>query len=374
MTMAKPVTTVSDANEAAAGVALAEAAPPLRAVWLHALREMRAKVRRLHRQRIPQALTAADEEPLVETVAAPGFSVVGEIAVNNGPIGGMVFSPASDQLLVTNYGANSVSVIDPVTFAVVKTISGTDEPFVLAVGEANDCAYVSTASAAYDSISAIDTNTNTVVATYPVALSVRDLVVSPNGKRIYASRTGRDSADVAVIDTDTDCFTTIDFAPGAGMSAEALSISPDGLRLYVAAMDQSGGDLVVIDTGANRVVDIIKIGSPIRAVALSRDGDTAYVASCDPGSGGIIDVIDTRTNEITETVKIGGSPTHFTLSRQGGCAYVVDDDHVTVLCLATNEIGTITVGGQPSCVTDSRDGKQLYIADYAGGVTVLSVA
>jgi YVTN family beta-propeller protein len=154
-----------------------------------------------------------------------------------------------------------------------------------------------------------------------------------------------------------------------------MGITRDGLRLYVATVDQFGGDLVVIDTGANRVVDTIKIGSPIRGVALSPGGDTAYVASFEPGLGGVVDVVDTATNEVTATVEIGGSPTQLTLSSEGDRAYVVSNDHIAVLCTATNEvIDTITVGAQPSCVTESPDGKQLYVADYAGRVTVLSVA
>ena len=376
MNVAKTATAMSNVNDAAVA-ALPEPALPVQAMWPSVLRDVPARMRRLHHPNLPQPLTVADEEPLIETGAARGFFfVLAEIAVSNGPIGGIVASPASGHLLVTNHGENCVSVIETGTFAVVNTITGTDEPFVIAAGRADDnSAYVSTAAAAYDSISVIDTDTNTVVATHPVALNVRDLAVSPDGKRIYASRTGLDGADVAVIDTARGLVTTIDIATGAGVSAEAMSITRDGLRLYVATVDQFGGYLVVIDTGANRVVDTIEIGSPIRGVALSPGGDTAYVASFEPGLGGVVDVVDTATNEVTATVEIGGSPTQLTLSSEGDRAYVVSDDHIAVLCTATNEvIDTITVGAQPSCVTESPDGKQLYVADYTGRVTVLSVA
>ena len=38
---------------------------------------------------------------------------------------------------------------------------------------------------------------------YPVAHSVTDVAVSPDGRHVYASRTAANGADVAVLDTET---------------------------------------------------------------------------------------------------------------------------------------------------------------------------
>lgn len=336
--MANSVTTVSNVTEATAGVAF----PGF----------------------------AAAETPLVETGATPVFAVLAEIAVNQGPIAGMVH--AGDRLLVTNHGGNSVSVIDTNTLSVVETITGTAEPFTLAAG--NGRAYVSTVSAAYDSVCVLDTDVHAVVAAHPLSSSVRDLAATPDGTGVYASRTGPDGADVAVIDTTSDRVSTIRLGKPA-TDAGALDISPDGRRLYVATTDHVDGELVVIDTRANRVVDAIAIGAPIFDIGLSQDGDTAYVLTRAAPSGGAIVVVDTSTSEITETIMLGGTPTQLTISSDGGRAYVVDDDQVVVLCTATREVvDSITVGADPSSVTVGPDGTRVYVADYAGGVTVLSVA
>ena len=61
----------------------------------------------------------------------------------------------------------------------------------------------------------------------------------------------------------------------------------------------------MIDTRSNRVLNTIEIGSPVRDIALSPDGATAYVGSCGPDSGTVLDIIDTRTDTITSTHKIG---------------------------------------------------------------------
>ena len=128
--------------------------------------------------------------------------IVVEISVENGPISGMVASSDGSRLMVTNYGGDSVSIIDTHSGRVVDTVSGVQEPFAIAAG-GPDRVYVSSVSRAYDSIEVIDVSTSTVVATHPLTLSVSDLVVSADGRYVYASRNGTGGADLAVLDTTT---------------------------------------------------------------------------------------------------------------------------------------------------------------------------
>jgi YVTN family beta-propeller protein len=343
--------------------------------------------------------------------------IVVEIPVHNGPISGIATTPDGSRLMVTNYGHNSVSIIDTDSCRVLETVDGVDEPFAIAMGGVDaDRAYVSSVSRAYDSIEVIDVFTNTVIATYPLALSLSDLAVSADGKYVYASRNGARCADVAVLDTITDRVEVIDITGPSGVpgtTTERVRISSDGSRLYVGTNGPAGGRLVVIGAGAEAdddagrsggrgrwrrkkstptrgktaqtvsqtglgVIGTVEIGLPVRDVAVSPDGAVAYVASCGPELGAVVDVIDTRTNKIAGTRKIGeisGILTGMTLSRDGDRAYLVSDDSITVLCTLTQDvIGTVRVTKQPSCVVESPDGKCLYIADYSGAVTVTPVA
>jgi YVTN family beta-propeller protein len=344
---------------------------------------------------------------VLEFGGAPGFPMVVEIAVNNGPISGIATSPDGTRLLVTNHGRDSVSVIDTDTCRVVETVADLNEPFAIAMGrEDAERAYVSTVSTAYDSVGVIDVCTNTLVAAYPLALSVTDLAVSPDGRYVYASRNGASGADVAVLDTTTECLETVEVATTPGTTAECVRVSSNGTRLYVATNGPAGGRLLVIGTqpesdepGAERssrrrkrptrprgnaeqtglrAMGTIEIGLPVRDVALSPNGAIAYVASCAPESGAVIDVVDTRTNKIIGTRKIGevdGILTGLTLSADGDRAHLVSDDSITVLCTLTHDVvGTVGVRNQPSCVVESPDAKYLYIADYSGVVTVAPVA
>jgi DNA-binding beta-propeller fold protein YncE len=310
---------------------------------------------------------------------APGFTVTAEIAVQRGAISGIAVSPDGTLLTVTHYGDDSFSFIDTVSSAVAQTVVDIAEPFAVAVSDTPQRrAYVSIVSTAYDSVLAFDMDANRVVAAHPVAHSVTDLAVSPDGRHVYASRTAVNGADVAILDITTGKEDAIGIAATAGTTAECVRVSPDGRRLYVAANGPFAAELVVIDTQSKRVLNTVEIGSPIRDIALSPDGATAYVGSCSPDFGAVLDVLETRTGAIANTYKIGeiaGYLTQLALSRDGRRAYLVGDSGVTVWSTATHDvIGSIVTGAQPSCATESPDGNRLYIADYSGAITVLTVA
>ncbi len=325
------------------------------------------------------------ESPVFEFDSTP----LVRIPVNNGAISDIDISRDGRRLIVANYGADTVSVIDTDARRVVGTVTGLGEPFAVAMSSADaGPAYVSAVSTAYDSIEVVDVATGTRIASHHLALTVSDLTVGASGKHIYASRNGARGADVAIVDTATGQVETIPLATGPGNTTHCLRIGPDEHRLYVGTTGPSGGHLVVIETptrhhdprmgGRSRVVGTLELGLPVRDVALADDGGTAYVASCGPVVGAVLDVVDTRTHRIANTrkiVEIPGPLTRLTLSGDGSRAYLVSDDRITVLCTRTLDVvGEVRVAKHPSCAVESPDGRYLYIADYSGVVTVAPLA
>ena len=313
---------------------------------------------------------AADSHVNDEAHVDPDIARVGTVAVRRGPIGDIAASAMA--VVVTNYGHDSVSFLNPDTLVVEDTIGVPGEPFAAIVSD--DRAHVSTSSASYDAVSVIDTNTRTVIATYPLAFGVTALAISPDGKRVYAGRTGRDHVDVAVIDTTAERVGTIDIATGAGIGVDAIAVDPTGKRLYVGTTDARGSQLVVVDAETARVDRKVWVGPPIRDLAF--DDGTVYVLTSDRVRGGAVSVIDMSTNRITHTIELGiGAPTQMTLSPDKTRAYIVDYDHVAVICTLSHEVvTTVTVDARPSCVTVNSDGGRLLVADYSGEVSVFSVA
>jgi len=300
----------------------------------------------------------------------PDATRVGTVAVRRGPIGDIAAGAAA--VVVTNYGDDSVSFLNPETLAVEDTIGVPGEPFAAVISD--DRAYVSTSSASHDAVSVIDTNIRTVLTTYPLAFGVSALAVSPDGKRVYAGRNGRDHVDVAVIDTTAERVGTIDIATGAGIGIDAIAADPTGKRLYVATTDARGSQLVVVNAETARVDRKVWVGSPIRDLAFA--DSTAYVLTSDRDRGGVVNVIDMSTNRITDIIELGiGAPTQMTLSPDKARVYVVDYNHVAVLCtLSLEVVDTVAFDARPSCVAVNFDGDRLYVADFAGDVSAFSIA
>lgn len=318
---------------------------------------------RMLTKRVPTDLTLRADVVTVD----PDF--VSAVAVQHGPIADIAADRGGAPVVVSNYADASVAVLNPATLALEGVVPVSGEPFSAAV--ADDRAYVAVTSASYDAVVVIDTNTNAVIAEYPLAFSVPALTVSPDGKRVYAARAGRDHVDVAVIDTTAERVGTIDVVRGAGISVDAVRVDPTGRRLYVATSDARGGRLHVVNTETARVVRTLAIAAPIRDFVLGRGG-TCYALTSDLQHGGAVHVIDLAANAVADVVEIGGAPTQMVLNADATLAYVVDFDHVAVLCTLTNEVvDRIDVGAQPSGVAL---GAGLYIADYSGRVTMVSVA
>ncbi|MCT7657290.1 hypothetical protein [Mycobacterium deserti] len=291
------------------------------------------------------------------------------VSVRRGPIGDI--TAASGAVAVSNFGDDTVALLNADTLATEALVVVPGEPF--AVAASNDRVFVSTSSSTYDAVSVIDTHTKAVIATYSLAFSITSLAVSPDGKRVYVGRAGDGHADVAVIDITAERVGTIDIAALPGAGVDAVAVDPSGKRLYVATTDAQGSALVIVDTETARVVHAVRIGSPIRDIAYG-DG-TAFVLTSDRQRGGVIAVVDLSTYRITQTVELGvGAPIQMVLSADKTRAYVVDYDRVAVVCTLTRRVvDTVTVAGRPASVALDSHGSRLHVADYTGQITTFAV-
>jgi YVTN family beta-propeller protein len=123
------------------------------------------------------------------------------------------------------------------------------QPYGVAVTPDGTKVYV--ANVSNQTVSVIDTATNTVPATIIVGLGPTGVAVSQDGSKVYV--TNADSDSVSVIDTATNTVTAT--VPVGSFSA-GVAVTPDGSKVYGA--NQFSNSVSVIATATNTV-----IGSPI---------------------------------------------------------------------------------------------------------------
>lgn len=307
--------------------------------------------------------------------ANPGSCIVDTVTVDRGPIGGLAVSADGARLLATNYGDDTISVIDTASNTIISTVFHADEPFAVAAGPAGTSrAYVTAASMALDAVLAVDVDAAEVIGCYPVAMGIGHLVADPMGSRVYTTRTGSSGVEVLALDATMRPVGAVDVSHSPAADAACLRISADGRRLYVAVRQPAGDAVIVLDRDLN-VVDTIKVGVTIIDVAVSPDGAKLFVATCGSDGRATVHVVDARTHAVGIGFVVDAQLIQLIVSRDGDRAYLVTAAGVLVMCARTNEsLGTLNATTAPSSAVESPDGSRLYIAGFDGVVTVASLS
>ena len=131
-------------------------------------------------------------------------------------------------------------------------------------------------------LSVIDTETKSLVKDIDVGLHPSALALSPKGDRLFVANANSDT--VSMIDTATDTvLRTISVRPGVkapiGSSPNALAVSPDGKTLYVANAANNAVAVVDLTPSEPRLRGLIPTGWYPTALAALHDGSRVWVAS-----------------------------------------------------------------------------------------------
>jgi YVTN family beta-propeller protein len=151
-----------------------------------------------------------------------------------------------------NAGANTVSVINPATNAVVATVRVGARPIHVAVTPNGDSAYVTNAGA--NTVSVINTATNTLVATVQVGSNPGHAAVTPDGSLVYVTNAGANT--VSVINTATNIVVA---TVRVGANPVHVAITPDGAHAYVT--NAGSNNVSVINTATNTVTTTVPVGT-----------------------------------------------------------------------------------------------------------------
>ncbi|MFF0160490.1 IPT/TIG domain-containing protein [Streptomyces sp. NPDC005263] len=277
---------------------------------------------------------------------------------------GIALTPDGARAYVADRGSNTVSVIDTATDTVIATIPTGAGPTFVATSPDGTRAYVTVNDAGL--LSVIDTATNAIVADVALGAGATVVALTPDGARAYV--TVQQSDTVSVVDTATNTVTATISVPGGPIG---LAITPDGARAYVAGL--STNSVSVIDTATNTVTATIAVG--IVPILLSAAPDGAHVYVTNVGNS-TVSVIDTATNTVVATVGVSAQPRFPAVSPDGTHAYVAnaEPDTVSVIDTATNTVvENMDVGDGPTIAAFTPDGTRAYVTNTdAGTVGVMA--
>jgi len=265
---------------------------------------------------------------------------------------------------VVNNGANSVSVINTKTNTVIKTVAVGISPFAVAINAAGTLAFIT--NTASNTISVISTSTNTVTASISVSSGPMDIALNPIGSVAYVSCPSANV--VAVVNTVTKKVT----ATIAVQNPAGLAVMGNGTYLYVAS--STTAKVLVISTLTNAVAATIPVGTTPVGLAISPDGSTAYVTN---SGSNTVTVIKTSNNTISKTINVSPGPDRDAISPDGHWLYLSNynggsGNILTVIDISTQTIaGTMVVGTGPRGLAFGEDGSGGGVANEGSGTITL---
>ncbi len=265
----------------------------------------------------------------VHVVSVPMSLVINSTSVGNDPEG-VAFNPAGTLAYVTNYGSNTISVINTTIDSVTNTITVGNsltvgsEAIGIAVTPNGNYIYVtnSTSSNSIDNISVINTETNVVIKNIAVGIWPTGVAITPNDKLVYVTNYGSNTVSVINATTNLVVSTII-----VGNEPMGIAFNPAGTLAYVT--NYGSNTVSVINVKNSLVTNTIAVGKGPEGVAFNPAGTLAYVTNYGSNT---VSVVDVSTDSVINTIAENG-PIGMAFNPSGTLAYVTNygSDNVSVV-------------------------------------------
>ncbi len=307
----------------------------------------------------------------------------GSIADFSGPFT-IAFNPSGTEAWVTNFGSNdftpignTVSVIDTITNTIVDTITVGTMPSGITFNPSGTLAYVTNYNdensiPLLGSVDIIDTASKTIVGSITVGNGPADIQLNPAGTIAYVAN--YISNTVSVIDIATN---TVVKTINVGVNPTAVAFDPSGKFAYVP--NANSNTVSVIKVSNHTVVRTITGFDEPFIAAMNPAGTRLYVTNSGDGPGtNTVAVIDTATNKVITTMTGFFGSSGIDVNPNGTLAYVtnfgypfVPDPGTTVSAVSTASntiVGTIPADTYPTAVKFSPSGTLAYAANTNDGM------
>ena len=241
-------------------------------------------------------------------------------------------------------------------------------------------------------VTVVDTQSLTALATLPVGKRPRGLALSHDGTRLYVALSGLPKCPPPMTDADcarlprdgaADGVAVIDTATLRPLSVlrgvsdpERVEVSRDDHTLYVS--EEDAGRLAVLDVASASVRARVAVGREPEGVRASPDGRWVLVTSEEENA---LAIVDARKYAFLTSVKVGKRPRDIAITPDSRTAYVSGEADASVYRVALPS-GTpvarllqLRSDARPMGLALDARGGRLYVSTGRGGsVAVVAVA
>jgi YVTN family beta-propeller protein len=242
-----------------------------------------------------------------------------------------------------------------VQFALTTIKSEYGTPTDTAYDPVNERIYVTNSGS--DSVSIIDTNTNTLIGSPKVGISPTGIAYDPVNQRMYVANFG--SRSVSLIDTRS-MQAGISIQVGSG--PQDIAYDPINGRMYVTLLDNKS--ISAIDTRSNTLVNqSIKVDFNPQAIAYDESNQKMYVTNSE--NNGTISAIDTKSNTLVGApIEVGLIPQRIAYDPVNERMYVTNSGSDTVSVIegdAPRNIGSLYIDSPFGITYDPRN-QRMYVS------------
>ncbi len=151
-----------------------------------------------------------------------------------------------------------------------------------------------------NSVSVLDTLTNSVLAEIPVGREPRTLAITPDGSKVYVACLRENRVDVL----DGSSFVLLR-SIAVGREPFGVVVAPNSTRVYVTST--ASGTLSVIDPTTDTVTTTTTPGNRPRGLAVSSDSATlvlTHYLTPTPSVNGVVTLLNASTLDVTANVNL----------------------------------------------------------------------
>lgn len=267
-------------------------------------------------------------------------------------------NPDFSRVYIGNSESQSISVIDSYTNTVAHTLDVEGRPLAVALSPDNQKIVVTTndlATGQNPKVRIYDTATYAALATFPVGFDPDGIAFAPDGTIYVPSHDASSNAQVHVFKVNA---TTGQYEAQTALPITA-QVRPEGIiylgegadaKLYIAAgLSGGAGSVIVLPLSNPNSQSSLPLANTPKGMVLSPDGSKIYAVE----SNGDVRILDTSKDELSATIidSLSSNPGGVSITHDGATLLITNpnSDEVTKIDLLTNAWGgRIDVGSDPA--------------------------